>query len=589
MLWRGAVVPLGLVALAAAAGKKESNAADAEIAQPCQPATFFSPPHRLGPGAALRALEAEAQRNYTYRGDKPGIPDVEGLEFCQVRAHVTHEGADDDVLVEVWLPLRTEDWNGRFQATGGGGLATGRLARALAPALKQGYAASSTDGGHSVADINDASWVLKPDGSIDWVSVTNFATRSIVESVVLGKAFAEQFFGEKPAYSYWNGCSQGGRQGYMLAQQHPQLLDGILAVAPALSLPHLVMADFWPQLVMKEEGHWMSACELTFFRQKALESCDLIDGVSDGVISEPDQCDFDPLHVVGQVFYCDDDDDTPVEVSRAMANIVRRIAEGPRSPAPHNTPLYHGLSPGTNLSPLAGTTTVDGLRRPAPFPISAGFIRHFLLRDAAFNVTRLSYADYTALWVQAATSYGALLNADAPDLSALRDAGTKLLTWHGTNDPVIPYQSSVRYRRAVELVMGGPAHVDAFYRLFLAPGVEHCEGGNGPVPSDPLAALVRWVEDGAAPATLEAETATYEGERVTRELCAWPGNARYMGVGDAKRASSWACFGGTEHSSSSFEEDEEGPAKEQGEGRAAQILGGLKDRFEALGMQLAIG
>lgn len=568
------------LATALAAKSKEvelENVPSLDLA--CDAATF-SPPN-LGTGVTVGSVKAEVQRNYTSHGGTHGIPTMEGLNFCQVRIHLNHEGSDDDVLVEVWLPLNRDDWNGRFQATGGAGMSTGMLGRALGPAIREGYAASSTDGGHPVQDTNHASWVLKADGTIDYTLLTNFATRSLVESVVLGKSITEQYYQEKPKYSYWNGCSQGGRQGYMLAQQYPHLLDGILAVAPAISLTHLVMADFWPQLVMKEEGLWMSSCEFNYFRQKAMESCDMIDGVSDGVISEPDLCDFDPLHLVGQVFYCND---KPVEVSRAMANIARRIEQGPRTPA--KTSLWHGLTYGTSYDGLAGTTTTaDGLRLPRPFGVSAGFIRSFLIKDESFNVTKLNYADYVSLWLQGSSEFGWLLDSDQPDLTSLRSSGTKLLSWHGISDPVIPYQSTVSYRKRVELLMGGANEVDKFYRLFLAPGVEHCAKGNGPVPKDPLAALVEWVEDGMAPETLEAETTTYEGDRVTRELCAWPGTARYMGIGDAKRASSWSCHGSTERP----EQDSTGAEDITKSGRAGQILGGLKDRLEGLGLGLTIG
>ncbi|KAL5400527.1 hypothetical protein PMIN04_013188, partial [Paraphaeosphaeria minitans] len=424
----------------------------------------FSPPS-LGVGITKFSIEAEIQRKYSTHGGEHRIPGIVRLDICQVKVHLNHEGTNDDVLVEVWLPLNRDDWNGRFQGTGGVGVATGMFGGALGPAVKGGYAASSTDGGHPIEETNDSTWVLKDDGTIDWNLLTNFATRSLAESVVVGKSITEQFYKEKPKYSYWNGCSQGGRQGYVLAQQYPHLLDGILANAPAISLTHLAMAEFWPQLVMKEEGVWMSTCEFNYFRQKAMESCDMIDGVSDGVIAEPDLCDFDPLHLIGQVIYCDTPIDRPssreVEVSRAMANVVRRIEQGPRTPL--KTSLWYGLTHGTSFDILASTTlTEQGLRTPKPFPISTGFIQNFLVKtkDDSFNATRINYADYAALWAQGNSEFGWLLDADNPDLTSLQASGTKLLTWHGVNDPAIPHQSTVQYRKRVELLMGGANEVD---------------------------------------------------------------------------------------------------------------------------------
>ncbi|KAF2679769.1 tannase-domain-containing protein [Lentithecium fluviatile CBS 122367] len=471
------------------------------------------------------------------------VPSFNDLFFCQVKIYLNHDGSDDKTLVEVWLPPNEKLWNGRFQATGGGGFATGIFDTALAPALSQGYAASSTDGGHGT-QYTDLSWSLNPDGTVNWDLLHNFATRSLAEQITVGKSIAEQYYGKKPHHSYWNGCSQGGRQGYVVAQKYPHLVDGILAAAPAISLTHLAMGEFWPQLVMKEAGIWMSSCELDFFLQKAIESCDMLDGVSDGIITDPDVCDFDPLHMIGKTFYCDGKEG---EITQAMADVVRRIEEGPHTPFKRK--IWHGLPLGTSTHFLAATTTsTEGMRAPVPIPISSNYMQSLLLRDPSFNVTKLTYGDYMSLWAQSSYEYGWLLDADEPNLRNFQESGGKLLTWHGINDGVIPYHNTVRYRERVEMVMGGAQKVDSFYRLFLAPGVGHCNGGPGPVPQDPLGALVDWVEKGEAPETLEASTVNAQGDLVSRDLCAWPGKLKYMGIGDAKRASSWSCVGGTKQS-----------------------------------------
>lgn len=558
----------------------------------CEAKTFVATD--LGPGVAVRSITATRQTDHTTAGGTHMLPPVSGLNFCQVRVHLSHYEYNDDVLVEVWLPLDPADWNGRFQATGGAGFATGLFSTFLGPAVKDGYAASSTDGGHNGDIMDDLSWAVDADGNIRWHSLQNFATRSLAEQILVGKSITKQFYGKPPRYSYWAGCSQGGRQGYVLAQKYPHLLDGILANAPAIDLTHLVMGEFWPQLLMKELGTWMSSCEFDYFRQKAMEDCDMLDGVSDGVISDPTICDFDPLHVIGKSFYCDGKE---VHVTPAMADIIRKIEEGPRTP--FRASLLHGLSQGTGSHYLANiSTTPEGIRRSNPFTISSNFMHTLLLKDSSFNLTKLTYADYMALWVQASHEFGWLLDANDADLEMLRVSGTKLLTWHGLNDPVIPYQNTVRYRERVEALMGGARNVNKFYRLFLAPGVEHCGGGAGPVPKDPLSALIDWVENGEAPETVDAVIMNSEGDLVTRELCAWPGKPKYMGIGDAKRASSWSCVGGTEPIEVEFESTGEfqnrvaqpGSRQERMRNgvpdRAREILGGLKDRLEGLGIGL---
>jgi len=166
------------------------------------------------------------------------------------------DDTNDKVLVEVWLPLVTDDWNGRLQATGGLRFTTGMLGAQLGVGVKSGWAAVSTDGGHDVSPwgIGDASWALKKDRTVNWNLLQNFASRSIVEQVPIGKRIVEQYYGVKPHHSYWNGCSTGGRQGYAIAQKYPHLVDAILANAPALSFGNLI--DSEGELVTRELCAW---------------------------------------------------------------------------------------------------------------------------------------------------------------------------------------------------------------------------------------------------------------------------------------------------------------------------------------------
>ncbi|KAF2870024.1 tannase and feruloyl esterase-domain-containing protein [Massariosphaeria phaeospora] len=534
----------------------------------------FTPPHV--PGAKIISISASSRHNVSTVSPGGIFPPLEDGDLCEVNITLNHPGTDDSVLVTVWLPSTHEQWNGRFQATGGGGFSVGLFDVILGPAIKDGYSASSTDGGHTT-EGGDLSWTLNSDRTINWNLLQNFATRSLADQVYVGKAITTQFFGTKPHHSYWNGCSQGGRQGYVMARKYPELLDGILANAPAIGLSHLAMGDFWPQIAMKELATFLSNCELEYFMGKAMESCDWLDGVTDGVIEDPIACDFDPLHLVGQTIHCDG---AEAEITRAMVDVVISITKGPYTP--FGAPMWHGILPGTDTRMLANTTFLpNGQRSMEPFFVSEAFIKYMVLKDPSFDLSTLTMKDYFALWSQASYELDWAMNDNSPDLSGLRSAGTKLLTWHGLSDPVIVFQNTVEYRKRVELEMGGAAEVDKFYRLFLAPGVSHCGLGTGPVPKDPLAALVDWVENDEAPEILDAETTDAEGDLVTRALCAWPGKSKYMGVADPKRASSWSCVGGTERPEEEFQEAE--PE------RAQEILGGLTDLFEGLGLGWSIG
>lgn len=174
------------------------------------------------------------------------------------------------------------------------------------------------------------------------------------------------------------------------------------------------------------------------------------------------------------------------------------------------------------------------------YPLALPLLEHVLLPpDVALS--SLTLLDYFALWAQASAEWQWAIQTESIDLTALRDSGTKLLTWHGTTDDAIPHEDTVKYRKGVQRSMGGADKVDDFYRLFLAPGIGHCALGRGPLPIDPLAALVDWVEKGEAPEFLDAATVNDSGETITRQLCKWPAKPVYMGVGDPKKASSWTC------------------------------------------------
>jgi hypothetical protein len=550
---------------------------DTELVPPKCTASAFSKPS-LGPGVEVVSISASEKHNFTSVAGGALFPSLSDLDFC----------ADDRVLVEAWLPLTTDDWNGRFVATGGAGFIAGMFGAQLGEAVLNGWAAVSTDGGHdaNITSTRDASWFLKDDGNLDWNLIHNYGTRSAEEQILVGKSITEQYFGKKPHHSYWNGCSNGGRQGYAIAQKHPHLLDGILASSPAINLVDICTGDFWPQLMMEQTQTFLSNCELEYFRWKAVEACDMLDGVADGIIDDPEICDFRETDLVGDKIHCDG---TAVEITSAAAALVNMIREGPK--ATYGGPIWHGLEPGVRMTGVANiSVSEDGIRSQNPYGISKTWMDHVLLKKSLPSATKLDVGSYLGLWARAGAELGGLINSNSPDLSALRASGTKLLTWHGMGDPVIPYQNTVSYRKKVEAIMGGAHAVDAFYRVFLAPGVEHCGEGMGATPKEPLAALVAWVEEDEAPEVLEAETTNTHGELVTRELCVWPGKSKYMATGDSNRASSWSCVGGTERPEQELEpEIEEEVYRKQGSDRTGQILGGLQNRLESLGLGLTIG
>jgi hypothetical protein len=176
---------------------------------------------------------------------------ITNLNACEVTITYTHPGYNDTINTSVWLPS-AENWTGRFMGAGGGGWATGPETNTTLPwAASEGYAVVATDGGHVSQDIT---WSQVSPGNVNWVLLQDLASTAIDDAATLGKAVAKAYYGKAPTYSYWNGCSQGGRQGYMMAQRYPEQYDGILATAPAIYWNELMMQLFWPQVVMNEHG-----------------------------------------------------------------------------------------------------------------------------------------------------------------------------------------------------------------------------------------------------------------------------------------------------------------------------------------------
>ncbi|MFB9905697.1 tannase/feruloyl esterase family alpha/beta hydrolase [Allokutzneria oryzae] len=460
---------------------------------------------------------------------RPPIPDVPAR--CEVTVLLTHPGANDRVEVQVWLP--SSGWNGRFLGTGGGGFATGFSAEGVAPAVKGGFAAAATDGGIGINPVSPEAWALDARGRVNWGLLTNFGSRSVHDMTVVGKAVTASFYGRAATYSYWNGCSTGGRQGLAEAQLHPEDYDGIVASVPAIEMPRFSMAQFWPQVVMNQERTFPTACEFDAFTSAAVRACDSLDGVVNGVIGDPRQCRFDPALLVGTKILCGGEELT---ISAATAEVVRRIWEGPRG---WSGQLGAGLVKGGSFSALAGTVTrPDGSTVGAPLPIAENWVKYFVRRDPGMDTTKITYAEFERLVWQSTATYDHVLANTGPDLSAFRAAGGKMITWHGLADSEIAPDTTIGYRDRVERAMGGAARADEFHRLFLAPGTGHCGSGVGTEPVDPLAAVVAWVERGQAPDILPAAS---RDAKVTRNLCRYPLVSTYDGHGDPDSAASFRC------------------------------------------------
>lgn len=463
---------------------------------------------------------------------------VSAIGFCNITLTVTHPNEDDFVIMSIWLPP-AESWNGNYLATGGGGLIAGYFASRQGPGVALGYATASTDAGlaHDTVNQIEGSWGLKPDGSANTALLTNFAYRSIHDMTVLGKTIIREYYGVKHRYSYYHGCSTGGRQGYLSAMYYPDDFDGILAISPAIHTPQTSPADFWPSVVMGNSVA-PSQCVFNAYEAALVNTCDHLDGAVDSLIStyDPDECNFDPTTLIGKSIDCSDTN-TTITITSDHAEVVRQCLQGPADESGKR--LWYGIPPGASFSGLANTAIVNDTITAKPFEAAEAWMKYFIFQDANYPAAAMAYRDFTDAFALSVEKFTPQFGTLHPDLKGFREAGAKLLTWHGLADEYIPPAGTTLFYDALLEEMGG---VDAgeFYRVFLAPGAAHCSGGYGPVPTNPWGALVSWVERGQAPEYLFASTVDEGGKTVSRNLCPYPSRLVYRG-GDVNKASSFAC------------------------------------------------
>ncbi|KAK8122821.1 hypothetical protein PG984_011491 [Apiospora sp. TS-2023a] len=554
----------------------------------CAPASIPYP--TTLPTAEFLSVEAHLVTNYTEQVP-PGFENsffvpyspLPLLNFCNVTLVHTHPGLGDKIVTQVWLPLGEDDtqqqqpttpdqkappsWNGRLQGVGGGGFATGFISLTQAYAACEGYAVVTTDGGHSAADPTDGSWALASPGNVDWNAVQNFASVTLHDAAVIGRAVTEAFYHQKVKYAYFTGCSTGGRQAAMLAQRWPGDYDGYLGGAAAVRC-HEIAAALAPQARMVELGHAPPACELRELRRLAIQKCDGLDGAEDGLVSEPERCfaAFDPRSHIGDEFVCKEAGGKTLQVTEGGVEIAKIAWEGLPDEAAGGGGggvVWGGIGPQAELSdsPFAWAATTcdygsDGGTaapkcKPNPWGLVMPWVQYFLLRDPAKpldNTTSFKFdvPDIRRLVHQSRQWYTSLVGTFDPDLSGLRDSGGKLLLWHGMADEAIPLNNSRNYYDAV--AARDPDRVDGYLRYFESPGISHCGigggDGNGLAPVRMLDVLRAWVEEGVAPDSVPAVAKAADpttGVKTTRNLCRFPRKATYDGVGNVTDAASFKC------------------------------------------------
>ena len=468
---------------------------------------------------AARAVDAGAFAPPVSAGGRPPSAAAARMygalpAFCRVTATLT-PSSDSDIKIEVWMP--TTDWNGKLQAVGNGAF-TGSIAyRRLATALGRGYAAGSTDTGHVG---NTASFGLgHPEKVID------FGWRSVHEMTVASKQIIAAYYDDGPRFSYWNGCSAGGRQAMKEAQRFPQDFDGIIAGAPGLDWTGRAAGALRVAKPLEaNEAARLSSDKARLVHAAVLEACDAADGVTDGVVGDPERCTFDPT-----VLQCTGAEDasclTPVQVSTA-----RMLYSSPVNPKT-GRPIP-GLLPGSEL----GWTDLGWTRSARATGLE--HFRFLVFEDPEWTVDRFNFETDI---VRAEEMDNDTLNALDRNLKPFIDRGGKLIQYHGWSDPQISPANSTQYYQRVVDALGGASAVHDAYRLFMAPGMAHCGGGKGPNTFDMVTALEEWVEQGKAPDRIVASRRTDGTVDRTRPLCPYPQVAAYTGTGSTDDAENFVC------------------------------------------------
>ena len=494
--------------------------------------------------------------------------------------------------IEVWLPLGSA-WNERIRNLGGGGWAGGNQSSttlignaAAAATAAAGYVVGTTDTGHTVSA---GTFAMREDGGINSTLWTDFADRSLHQLALKTKALAAAYYLKPQKYAYWQGCSTGGRQGYKMAQAHPEEYDGYVIEAPAINWTRFITNELYPQVVMQRDlGGNLSNAQIGLVSAAAVSACDVVGGQHLGVIPDPRQCRYDPARdaavlcagvqgngVVGTSA-------SAACVNAAQAQAINKFWYGQTAdgtvPDPlsdnasnsalaNNNQLWWGLARGATLTLLAN----DAVSPPffGPFPIAADMVA-LELQDPTYSTPSfvnatgsgtnrwagMTYADLAYAYAQGDAlqpSFGGI-NTDAPDLTKVRDKGAKIIHFHGWGDQLIPSMGSINYYTRMANLAGGFAEAQKFDRLFMIPGLGHC-GGVGSVSgsSSPAAdvnsvplpasdqmfdALVAWVEQQTAPDRIVLQSA--DGS-VSRPVCPFPKKATYSGSGSTASEGSYTC------------------------------------------------
>ena len=415
-------------------------------------------------------------------------------------------------------------WNGDFMMQGGGG-GNGIVSYPLGasysgdkPALVRGFAVASTDTGHKAKGGGfDFAFMRDQQAYLDFAYLANAEVAGVAKKIV------SQYYAKPAAYSYFVGCSTGGREGMILSQRYPTVFNGIVSGDPAMrtGLSNLAIGQWIPvaynQAAPKDAAgkplldEFFTDGERKLFMDALMNRCDAKDGVADGMISDPMGCDFDPAVLAcksGQSDGC---------IAPEKITAIKKAFAGPKNS--YGTPVYSGFLYDAGI---ADTSMIPGL-------LALGTRGIFGPYPTATEID----VDKEALHAS-----DPLVEPAATNLSTFSEKG-KILFFHGDSDPWFSPLDTLGYYQSLAATNGGADKVAEWSRMFLVPGMRHCGGGPALDQFDMLGAVVNWVEKGSAPESVIATGQAFPGR--SRPLCVYPKHAQYSGHGDTNDARNFAC------------------------------------------------
>jgi pimeloyl-ACP methyl ester carboxylesterase len=481
------------------------------------------------------------------------------VAMCRVQG-VARPSTDSEIKFEVWLPLQAA-WTGRMKVNGTGGYAGATPYNRLAQDVGDGFVTAGSNMGHDGGE--NASWTLgRPEKVKDW------GLRAHYSVATAAKALAAAHYDQPVAYSYFEGCSNGGRQAMMMAQNYPQLFDGIVSGAPSMFYPDLLMWLLWTgkaQVPVMGGGATVPDAKRAAVTAKVMAQCDAVDGLVDNQITNPSMCHFD----IDSVGPAPGGDGTLTAAELAVFKA-----------------MYAGTTSETGQQRYAGAVIGSEADWVPLFADNGGygpFIGHYVYSTLTFDF-RAQPNLFSTIYDEAKAALSPITAAPSPNIDEFVARGGKLVHTHGLNDVVVTPGGSTAYfyaltqwerlrhlpkgafdqqvEKLTPQVVAATAQafgkqVSEYHRLFLLPGVAHCGGGTGPssigggYPEPPAAyrnaethavsAVMKWVEQGVAPEKIVATR--FSGANVVRQrpACPYPAQAVYDGVGDINAASSFSC------------------------------------------------